>query len=376
MESKIRIDYRSRNGLKPKLLVIHQTEGSSFDVDLDILQAVKYNTQASTVSAHYLISPSGKLAHLNFGLVSTDYSAYHAGLSSWRNILMEINDNSAKTLGFKSWEDYLKYRSENRDIESHYIHDISCDRAQSVGILKAEKLEYVKSGEKYSIDYAKNIYLENIERLLINAAYNIKLKNVKGITITQAKGLNDISIGIELTNLGDRIFSNEQIKTVIEVSVQILENNEINAFDIVGHAQIAPNRKQDPSGYFPWKEFYQGVCDKTQKSQLKSDLKKIITVLNRTCSDPNKVLLDKDSKDVEAIKTLQTNLKKYGYQYIEITDKYDNSLSDAVTTFNRHFCPEIFIKEKKEGSKIVLNPENARWYKLSQQRLAELLELL
>ncbi|MBQ4875100.1 MAG: N-acetylmuramoyl-L-alanine amidase [Rickettsiaceae bacterium H1] len=321
-----------------------------------------------------MVSPSGKLAYINLGLVNSDYSAYHAGLSSWRNMLMEIDDNSARTLGFKSWEDYLKRRSEVCDIESDYIYDICCDWVQSVSILKAEKLEYVKSGKKYSTDYAENIYLENIERLLINVAYNVQLKSVKGITINPAEGLNDISIGIELTNPGDTEFSDSQINTLIELSTEILENNEISAFNIVGHADIAPNRQQNPSGYFPWKEFYQGICDKAQKPKLKSDLEKIITILNDTCYDPDTVLLDKDSKDVEEIKTLQTNLKKYGYQYIKITGKYDDNLSDAVTAFNRHFCSEIFIKEKKEGSKIILNPENARWYKLSQQRLAGLLQ--
>ena len=51
-------------------------------------------------------------------------------------------------------------------------------------------------------------------------------------------------------------------------------------------------------------------------------------------------------------------------------------LKNVVEAFNRHFAPEIFVKEKIEDEKIVQNKENQRWYGISEERLNFLLDKL
>lgn len=76
--------------------------------------------------------------------------------------------------------------------------------------------------------------------------------------------LNAASIGIEIVNPGytdtpaGRVyapFSQKQIDAVIALSKDIVARHGIKPERIVGHADIAPGRKQDPGPMFPWKQF-------------------------------------------------------------------------------------------------------------------------
>lgn len=76
--------------------------------------------------------------------------------------------------------------------------------------------------------------------------------------------LNAASIGIEIVNPGyadtpaGRVyapFSQAQIDEVIKLSRDIVARHQIKPDRIVGHADIAPGRKQDPGPMFPWKQF-------------------------------------------------------------------------------------------------------------------------
>jgi len=76
--------------------------------------------------------------------------------------------------------------------------------------------------------------------------------------------LNAASIGIEIVNPGyvdtpeGRMyapFSEEQIDAVIRLSKEIVERHGIPPEHVLGHADIAPGRKQDPGPQFPWRRF-------------------------------------------------------------------------------------------------------------------------
>lgn len=372
-----RQDFRNRNDVKPDILVIHDTEGSSLKVDLGILQAVKHDKSVRCVSAHYLIGAGGEFCDKAAGLVDVEYSAYHAGVSAWGNALNVIDEKSATGLGFNSWDDYEKRRGEDiSHIACDYVRNITINTVQSMKIARVEKLQYIKAGQEHTINDARNVELEGVEHVSLNVAQCVQLYGICGVSISRAKGLNDISVGVELTNAGDVAFPCKQINRLVELCVEILQSNKISAFNIVAHADISPSNKQDPSGYFKWKDFYQGVFDKlTQSSELlRADIKKIVNILDQECEDPDSVIVDKNVvKSAPLIAALQAALKEYGYQLIE-DGQYGPRTSAVVTAFNRHFCTEVFVKEKKDGSRIVANPNNARWYKLSQYRLEKLLE--
>jgi N-acetylmuramoyl-L-alanine amidase len=65
--------------------------------------------------------------------------------------------------------------------------------------------------------------------------------------------LNSVSIGIELDNTGSEPFADAQIEALLALLKSIKERYSIPAANFVGHGDIAPGRKVDPSAYFPWK---------------------------------------------------------------------------------------------------------------------------
>lgn len=120
------------------------------------------------------------------------------------------------------------------------------------------------------------------------------------------RGLNDRSIGIEIINPGHewgyRAYPKPQMAAVRDCCLGILSRHNIPARNVVGHSDIAPDRKQDPGELFPWKWLAgQGVGVWTDEAAAPGDL----------------------GADLAAI-------------------GYDTSLPAAavITAFQRHFLPE------------------------------------
>ena len=67
---------------------------------------------------------------------------------------------------------------------------------------------------------------------------------------------NDFSIGIELVNpgheFGYRDFPDAQIENLISLIKDLYRDFPIDPKLVLGHSDIAPNRKQDPGELFPW----------------------------------------------------------------------------------------------------------------------------
>ena len=71
------------------------------------------------------------------------------------------------------------------------------------------------------------------------------------------KSLNKNSIGVEISNPGHnsnyKNFSKKQIKSIKKLSKFLIKKYRINKKNILGHSDIAPDRKKDPGEKFPWK---------------------------------------------------------------------------------------------------------------------------
>lgn len=65
--------------------------------------------------------------------------------------------------------------------------------------------------------------------------------------------INSTSIGIELDNNGTELFSELQINSLLALLTKLKKDYNIPAQNIIGHSDIAPSRKIDPSTLFPWK---------------------------------------------------------------------------------------------------------------------------
>jgi N-acetyl-anhydromuramyl-L-alanine amidase AmpD len=65
--------------------------------------------------------------------------------------------------------------------------------------------------------------------------------------------INSSSIGIELDNDGTEAFSEAQINSLMALLSKLQKEYNIPSQNIIGHSDIAPTRKSDPSVLFPWK---------------------------------------------------------------------------------------------------------------------------
>ncbi|MCW3074422.1 MAG: N-acetylmuramoyl-L-alanine amidase [Flaviaesturariibacter sp.] len=67
--------------------------------------------------------------------------------------------------------------------------------------------------------------------------------------------VNSSSIGIEIDNDGFQPFSEEQLGSLMTLLDTLKRKYSIPAANFIGHADIAPTRKNDPNVHFPWKRF-------------------------------------------------------------------------------------------------------------------------
>ena len=72
------------------------------------------------------------------------------------------------------------------------------------------------------------------------------------------KSLNKYSIGIEIQNSGHdnkyEDFSKKQITSTKKLLKYLIYKYKVNLENVLGHSDIAPDRKKDPGEKFPWKE--------------------------------------------------------------------------------------------------------------------------
>jgi N-acetylmuramoyl-L-alanine amidase len=64
--------------------------------------------------------------------------------------------------------------------------------------------------------------------------------------------VNSVSLGIELDNDGEEPFTNAQIDALLRLLGDVTARYGIDPRNIIGHADVAPMRKADPSRLFPW----------------------------------------------------------------------------------------------------------------------------
>uniref|UniRef100_A0A914X355 N-acetylmuramoyl-L-alanine amidase n=1 Tax=Plectus sambesii TaxID=2011161 RepID=A0A914X355_9BILA len=172
------------------------------------------------------------------------------------------------------------------------------------------------------------------------------------------QNMNDISIGIEIVNSGDEPFPVIQEKAVAALSQIIVTKYNILPKNIVSHADFGLARKIDVSGYFDYKLFYAEL-----------GLFPGLFMTNLPVSEQKKVLYQESNSFNAAVKIIQQHLHQYGYA-LTADGFFGNETELVAEAFNRHFCPEIFIKESIDSQgDDVRHWQNKRWYGISQERL-------
>jgi N-acetylmuramoyl-L-alanine amidase len=75
-----------------------------------------------------------------------------------------------------------------------------------------------------------------------------------------ATDINSSSIGIEIDNNGFEPFTDAQITSLIDLLGRLKRAYNIPVTNFVGHADVAPGRKVDPSRHFPWQKLAENGC--------------------------------------------------------------------------------------------------------------------
>jgi N-acetylmuramoyl-L-alanine amidase len=78
------------------------------------------------------------------------------------------------------------------------------------------------------------------------------------------RDMNSASIGIEIVNGGHDFgmpdYPDIQIGSVVALVADVLQRNGLSASCVIGHSDIAPDRKQDPGEHFDWDALAQNGC--------------------------------------------------------------------------------------------------------------------
>ena len=140
------------------------------------------------------------------------------------------------------------------------------------------------------------------------------------------KSLNFNSIGIEISNPGHyfnyKKYSNKQINSLLNLSKFLINKYKIKSKNILGHSDIAPDRKKDPGEKFPWSFLAKkkvGLWHSITKHRLKSRRKKTI--------------------DINHKKKFHENLIKIGY--LNKKQAKDKLIGFVIKAFQRRYRQEL-----------------------------------
>ena len=137
------------------------------------------------------------------------------------------------------------------------------------------------------------------------------------------KSLNKYSIGIEISNPGHqheyKNFTQKQINSVLKLSRSLVKKYKIKSKFILGHSDIAPNRKKDPGEKFPWEFLAKrkiGYWHNLNQKKLLVERRKVINAFD---------------KDI-----FFKNLYKIGYTK-SVNKKNNKYLKKIILAFQRRF---------------------------------------
>ena len=161
------------------------------------------------------------------------------------------------------------------------------------------------------------------------------------------KSLNRYSIGIEISNPGHdfnyKKFSKRQFQSIIKLSKILIKQYKINSKNILGHSDVAPERKKDPGEKFPWKKLSKQGIGLWHSISIKL-LKK-----NR------KIELDKVNK-----KIFYDNLSKIGYVMKKTENSKNRKFNNyIVKAFQRRFRQEL-VNGKPDKECLIISSNLAK----------------
>ncbi len=150
--------------------------------------------------------------------------------------------------------------------------------------------------------------------------------------------LNGRSIGIEIVNpgheFGYRDFPVLQLAAVCDLCLSILSRHPIPARNVVGHSDVAPDRKEDPGERFGWRALAQHGVGLWPQDAVDLGTSGIV-------------------RDAVTLRPVRAALADIGYR-VAPEGALDPALSTVLRAFQRHWRPEAVTGQADDGTLVRL----------------------
>lgn len=148
------------------------------------------------------------------------------------------------------------------------------------------------------------------------------------------RDINSASIGIEIVNGGHNFptenglppYPDEQINAVIALCHGIIKRHNIRPWNVIGHSDLAPDRKEDPGEHFPWAGLAAAGIGLWYVDDAALE------------SEPDKRILFEIGDRDRGVSVVQQGLAQLGYD-VAITGQFDDTTSKAMRAFQRRWRP-------------------------------------
>jgi len=146
--------------------------------------------------------------------------------------------------------------------------------------------------------------------------------------------LNNRSIGIEIVNPGHewgyREFPVLQVAAACDLCLSILARHPIPARNVVGHSDVAPDRKQDPGELFDWEQLAMNGVGLWPQGAPDLGTGGIV-------------------RDAASLRDVRRALSDIGYR-VAPEGALDPALSTVLRAFQRHWRPEAVTGQADAGT--------------------------
>jgi N-acetylmuramoyl-L-alanine amidase len=146
--------------------------------------------------------------------------------------------------------------------------------------------------------------------------------------------LNGRSIGIEIVNPGHewgyRDFPVLQLATVCDLCLGILARHGIPARNVVGHSDVAPDRKDDPGERFDWRALAENGVGLWPADTVDLGTAGVV-------------------RDAVTLRAVRAALAEIGYR-VAPEGSLDPALSGVLRAFQRHWRPEAITGQADDGT--------------------------
>lgn len=141
--------------------------------------------------------------------------------------------------------------------------------------------------------------------------------------------INTGSIGIEIVNPGNQdgdfaAYAPAQIELVKQLVAEIAARHDIKPHNIVGHSDIAPQRKLDPGPMFPWEALAQAGLGRWFNREQAREHEQFF----RTNGLPDTLWI-------------QERLKRAGYE-VPLSGELDQATRNVIAAFQMHYRPSRY----------------------------------